>query len=106
MKNFCLSFAVLLLTGCVGLSPHASSTTVTGLEVNVVKFGIKKGCTDQGLSKGDDPARARNLRWLGLAYLIDGDVFSYWGGLCVVDGACLVGWEGMDDQLKCSNSHQ
>jgi len=47
---------IALLGGCVGISPHGDPTSITGAEIGMYKMGIHKGCTDQGTSKGDDPA--------------------------------------------------
>ena len=50
---------VTLLSGCVGVSSHSDPISVTDSEIGVYKFGIKKGCTDQGISKGDDPEKTK-----------------------------------------------
>ena len=59
MKYAIPLFFIALLSGCVGVSPHSEPKSVTDSEIGMYKFGIKKGCTDQGISKGDDPEKTK-----------------------------------------------
>lgn len=59
MKIFSSLVLSILLAGCVGLSPHSNPSSVTDVEIGMYKFGMKKGCTDQGVSKGDDAAKVK-----------------------------------------------
>lgn len=49
------SCALILLSGCVGVSPHDSPSSITDAEIAVYRLGMKTGCTDQGVGLGHDP---------------------------------------------------
>jgi hypothetical protein len=51
--------ALLSLGACVGLSPHSDPSSITAAEIGTYRLGILKGCSDQGNSKGDDPAATK-----------------------------------------------
>jgi hypothetical protein len=49
----------LSLSACVGLSPHSDPSSITDAEIGIYKLGMHKGCSDQGISKGDDPVATK-----------------------------------------------
>jgi hypothetical protein len=57
MKLTFLLFLISFLSGCAGASPHSNPDSVTDSEIGIYKLGMKKGCNDQGLSKGDEPQK-------------------------------------------------
>jgi hypothetical protein len=61
LKQYVAIVGIVLMSGCVGISPHSTPSSITDTEIGMYKLGMQKGCTDQGISKGDDPEKVKKL---------------------------------------------